>query len=144
MSVPFKPKAYHTITPYLVVEDADILVVFLQAAFDATQTECVKNNEGTTTHTEVKIGDSVIMIGSKPGSSHSHTKLYLYVQDTTTTYQKAIDAGATSIMKPTTQFYGDINAGVTDPAGNEWWIATHIEDVSPEEIEKRAAAFYAS
>ncbi len=63
--------------------------------------------------------------------------IYLYVKDTDATYQRALKAGATSVMEPADQFYGDRNAGVKDPIGNMWWIATHIEDISPEEMKKR-------
>jgi PhnB protein len=66
--------------------------------------------------------------------------LYLYVDDTDATYQRALQAGAASTMAPTNQFYGDRSAGVKDPSGNQWWIATHIEDVPPEELKRRAEA----
>jgi PhnB protein len=65
---------------------------------------------------------------------------YLYVEDTDAVYRKALAAGATSVMEPADQFYGDRNAGVKDPSGDLWWIATHIEDVTPEELARRAAA----
>jgi PhnB protein len=67
--------------------------------------------------------------------------IYLYVEDIDAVYQRAIQAGATSVKEPANQFYGDRSAGVTDPVGNYWGIATRVEDVSPEELEKRAAAF---
>ncbi len=66
--------------------------------------------------------------------------IYLYVEDTDAAYQRALKAGATSVMEPADQFYGDRNGAVKDASGNEWWIATHVEDVSPEEMEKRAKA----
>jgi len=68
------------------------------------------------------------------------TVLYLYVDDTDATYQRALEAGATSLMEPADQFYGDRNAGVEDPTGNHWWIATHKEDVPPAELARRAEA----
>jgi uncharacterized glyoxalase superfamily protein PhnB len=68
--------------------------------------------------------------------------IYIYTADTDAMYNRAIQAGAVSVMTPADQFYGDRNAGVKDFAGNQWWIATHIEDVSPEELEKRAKAVY--
>jgi uncharacterized glyoxalase superfamily protein PhnB len=67
-------------------------------------------------------------------------QLYVYVKDTDATYRRALEAGGVSVMAPADQFYGDRNAGVKDMCGNSWWIATHIEDVSPEEMRKRAAA----
>jgi PhnB protein len=68
--------------------------------------------------------------------------LYLYVPDTDAVYKRAMEAGGKSLMEPADQFYGDRNAGVVDPSGNYWWIATHVEDVPPEEMEKRAAAHH--
>ncbi len=92
-------------------------------------------------HAQVKIGDSFVMMGEPMGEFQPMpASIYLYVEDTDATYQRALEAGATSIMEPADQFYGDRNAGVKDPFGNLWWIGTHIEDVSPEEIEKRAKA----
>lgn len=92
-------------------------------------------------HAEVKIGDSVIMMGEPMGDFKPMPgSIYLYVKDTDATYRKAIQAGAVSIMEPADQFYGDRSAGVKDPLGNFWWIATHIEDVPPEELARRAAA----
>ncbi len=72
----------------------------------------------------------------------SPSKFYLYVNNTDATYQQALKAGATSLMEPANQFYGDRNAGVIDPFDNQWWIATRIEDVLPEEMERRASALY--
>lgn len=133
------PDGYHTVTPYLTVSDLPRLVQFTVDAFGAKPSEMVPDASGTVRHAEVRIGDSVVMIGqereqwkARPGS------LYLYVEDTEATYRRALDAGAKSVMAPAKQFYGDINAGVEDPVGNYWWIATHVEDVAPEEIERRA------
>jgi PhnB protein len=90
-------------------------------------------------HAEVRIGDSILMMGEAseefppmPGS------FYVYVEDTDAAYQRALDAGAETLMEPADQFYGDRNAGVWDSCGNSWWIATHIEDVPEEEIGRRA------
>lgn len=96
--------------------------------------------DGTIQHAEVKIGDSIVMLAEacdpwKPRPS----MLYLYVNDVDATYQRAIEAGATSLREPATHFYGDRSGGVEDPTGNHWWIATHVEDVSPEELQRRAA-----
>jgi uncharacterized glyoxalase superfamily protein PhnB len=135
------PEGFHTVTPYLVVTNAADLIRFLEKAFNATTTERMTRPDGTIHHAEVKIGNSMIMMGeatdkwkSKPAS------LYLYVEDVDSTYRRALEAGATSLNEPTNMFYGDRNAGVEDASGNTWWIATHIEDVSKEELQKRAAA----
>ena len=138
------PKGYHTVTPYLLTEDADQLIDFLKAAFGASTTECVCDKQGRTMHGEVKIGDSIIMVGGKKDAPMSSAMLYLYVEDTDATYQQALVAGGISIMEPTDQFYGDRNAGIQDPCGNKWWIATHIEDVPQKELEKRAQNYHAS
>jgi uncharacterized glyoxalase superfamily protein PhnB len=92
-------------------------------------------------HAEVTIGDSVIMMGEPMGEfKPMPCMIYVYVEDTDAVYKQALKAGATSVMEPADQFYGDRNAGVKDMAGNLWWIATHVEDVAPEELEKRAQA----
>jgi len=131
------PKGYHTVTPFIIVKDAKKLIEFLKNAFDA-EVMHVSEHDGVVMHAEVKIGDSMIMLaeGSEkfPAVPANH---YIYVPDTDALYKKAIAAGAESTMEPANQFYGDRNAGVKDFAGNTWWIATHIEDVSAEEIQKR-------
>ncbi|MCH9745079.1 MAG: VOC family protein [Gammaproteobacteria bacterium] len=144
MSVNYKPEAYHTVTPYVVVEDPAKLIAFLEATFNAVITECIRSKEGAVKHAELKIGDSIVMTGANHEDKPSAAMLYLYVEDTDATYQKALTAGAKSLMEPADQFYGDRNAGVEDMFGNRWWIATHVEDVAPEELEKRSQAFHES
>ncbi len=135
------PRGFHTVTPYLVVENAAKLIEFLVYTFDAKEIERLRRPDGKIAHAEVKIGDSVIMMGEfRDGWSPMPGSIYIYVNDTDAVYKRALQASATSLLEPADQFYGDRNAGVRDPVGNIWWIATHIEDVSPEEIEKRAAA----
>ena len=135
------PDGYRTVTPYLVVENAEKLLEFLTNAFDAKVTTCTRHSDGSVGHAEVKIGDSMIMIGqASPQSQPMPSMLYLYVPDTDAVYAQAVKAGGVSIMEPANQFYGDRNAGVKDHFGNQWWIATHVEDVSPEELEQRAKA----
>ncbi|MGP0066952.1 MAG: VOC family protein [Isosphaeraceae bacterium] len=141
MAVKPIPDGYHTVTPYLAVEGAGRLLEFLVKAFDAVAHECMKRPDGTIHHAQVKIGDSLVMLADASGPWKPRpSTLYLYVPDTDATYHRAIEAGATSLMEPVDQFYGDRNAGVQDPAGNFWWIATHLEDVSPEELQRRAEA----
>jgi uncharacterized glyoxalase superfamily protein PhnB len=135
------PEGYHTITPFLVVAGAEKLIDFLKQAFGAKETFRTALPDGTIKHAEIKIGNSMLMMGDAKGEcAPSKSMFYLYVEDTDALYQSALAAGATSIMPPSDQFYGDRSGGVKDPFGNEWWIATHIEDVSSEEMEKRAAA----
>lgn len=139
MTVKAIPDGYHTITPYLTVDDLPRLVEFVKAAFGATIKEAIPDAAGKLRHAEAVIGDSVVMMGqAREGSEARPGALYLYVENTDATYAAALRAGATSIMEPADQFYGDRNAGVKDPAGNLWWIATHFEDVSSEEMERRS------
>ncbi len=142
MAVNYKPDPYHTVTPYLVTADANALVEFIQTVFSAELFECVKKPGGSIGHAELKIGDSVVMVGGKPDAEPSTVKLYIYLEDMDAAYQKALGAGATSVLEPVDQFYGDRNAAVKDPFGNTWWLAKHIKDVPPEELEKLAAEFY--
>jgi PhnB protein len=142
MAVTPIPEGYHTVTPYLVVQGVAKLIDFLKRAFDAQELMRMPRPDGTILHAEVKIGDSIVMMGEATGEHKPMPgSIYLYVADTDATYKRALQAGASSTMEPADQFYGDRNAGVVDPVGNHWWIATHIEDVPPEELARRAEAF---
>lgn len=138
------PEGYQTVTPYLIVAGVGKLIEFLTQAFDAEVLNRSARPDGSIVHAEVKIGDSRVMMGEPKGDQKPVPgSFYLYVHDTDATYRRALQAGATSLMEPANQFYGDRNAGVKDAAGNYWWIATHVEDVSPEEMERRSQAFLA-
>jgi PhnB protein len=142
MAVKPIPDGYHSVTPYLTVQGAARLLEFLTRAFDATVTEHLKQPDGTVGHAEVRIGDSVLMVADARGEWQPMPgAMYLYVPDADATYQRALQAGATSVMEPVTHFYGDRHGGVKDPSGNFWWIATHVEDVAPDELARRAEAF---
>jgi uncharacterized glyoxalase superfamily protein PhnB len=135
------PAGFHAITPYLVVERIPKLVEFLKQAFGAQETFRLTRPDGGVMHAEVKIGDSIIMMGTPMGEGKAKPcSLYLYVDDVDAVYQRAIQAGGTSAGEPKDQFYGDRSGGVIDPSGNYWGIGTHIEDVSHEEMERRFAA----
>lgn len=135
------PEGYHSVTPFLVVQGAARLIDFVKQAFDAQELERMSGPGGMIMHAEVKIGDSRVMISDATGEwTPMPSTLYLYVPDTDGSYRRALGAGATSLREPTDQFYGDRNAGVRDPAGNQWWIATHVEDVSREEMQRRMSA----
>ena len=137
------PDGYHTITPYLVVEGVPKLIEFLKQAFAAEEVGRMARPDGGVMHAEVKIGDSKLMMGEPMGDWKAKPcSLYLYVEDVDAVYQRAIQAGATSVREPSNQFYGDRPGGVIDPSGNYWGIATHVEDVPPGEMEKRAAAMF--
>jgi PhnB protein len=134
------PEGHHTVTPFLRVTDAAKLIEFLKPAFGAEVAFRMDGPDGSVMHAEVKIGDSMIMIGQSPANDALRSMIHLYVPDTDAVYKSALAAGATSIREPANQFYGDRSAGVKDFLGNEWWMATHIEDVSKEEMQRRMAA----
>ena len=136
------PQGYHSITPYMTVEGVARLLEFLQQAFDAVVIERMDGPDGKVMHAEARIGDSIVMMGDTAGRYPAMpSTFYMYVPDCDALYKHAIDAGATSISEPANQFYGDRHAGVTDPSGNRWYIATHIEDVPPDEMQRRAADY---
>ena len=140
MAVKPVPDTYHTVTPYLVVKGAHTLVDFVTRAFGAQEVHVMRGPNGEVRHGDVLIGDSHVMLGEANGPwPPMPSSLYLYLSDCDAAYRKALDAGGTSVQEPQTQFYGDRHAAVKDPCGNTWWVATHVEDVSPEELEKRAA-----
>jgi PhnB protein len=141
MSALHTPAGYHTVTPYLAVPDAQSLIDFIVKVFDGKEREIIRKPDGQIRHAEVQIGDSIIMLGTTSSSYGTATAtLYVYVDDADATYQKALAAGATSISEPANQFYGDRHAGVKDANGTSWWIATHFEDVAPDELARRAKA----
>ena len=143
MAVKTQPDGYHTVTPYLVVDDVARLIAFLEQVFDGEVTECMKQEDGTINHAEVQLGDSKVMMGQARGEHPAMpAMLYVYVDDVDATYKRALDAGAASVREPTDEFYGDRSGGVNGPCGNQWWMATHKEDVSPDEMQRRAAAKY--
>lgn len=139
MAVKPIPEGFHSVTPYMVVRGARELIEFLKQAFGATEGHRTEQPDGTIMHAQLKIGDSPLMIAEGQGQwKPMPCAIYLYVKDTDATYKQALAAGGKSLMAPADQFYGDRNAGVTDPSGNQWWIATHFEDVSDEEMKKRS------
>jgi uncharacterized glyoxalase superfamily protein PhnB len=118
------PAHYQTVTPYLTVKRAEQLVEFVKQAFGANEVFRTIGSAGGL-HAEVTIGDSKLMIGGYEAVEEKPTALHLYVPDADAAYQRALDAGATSVEEPVDQSYGDREAGVKDPTGNIWWIATH-------------------
>jgi len=113
------------VSPYLVVGSAAPLLDFMARVFDAREIRRHTEPDGRIRHAELRIRDSVIMVGERPGTAPAPASLHVYVQDVDQTYQRALDAGARSIVAPRDQDYGDRTAGVTDPSGNTWWIGTH-------------------
>jgi uncharacterized glyoxalase superfamily protein PhnB len=132
------PEGYHNVTPYVAVRGADRFIEFLKQAFGAQEKERHTLRDGRVMHAEVKIGDSIIMLGeANERWQPKPTTFYLYVEDIDSTYRRALGVGATSATEPANQFWGDRTAMVMDPAGNSWFIATHVEDISREELERR-------
>ena len=135
------PEGYHSITPYVLTRGADALIGFLARVFDATEKSRLVGAKGEIKNAEIRIGDSMIYLADAPDPSRAMpASLYLYVKDVDATYARALEAGAKTIFPPSDRYYGDRLCGVQDPFGNTWWIATHVEDLSAEEIQRRADA----
>ena len=141
------PEGYSTLTPYLAVEDAASAIDFYTRAFGAKERVRMAGPGGSVMHAEIEIGDSVLMLADPfPQSSTTPPKelggttvsLMFYVEDTDAIYRQAIAAGATSLMEPDDMFWGDRFSSVQDPFGHSWTIATHVEDVPPEEMQRRS------
>ena len=136
------PRGLRSITPYLFPEDPDKLIDFLKRAFGADQTLRAVRPDGKVMHAEVKIGDSSVMMGSPIGQFGPMTSsIYLYVKDCDAVYQQAIQAGGISVFEPVDMQTGERYGAVKDPAGNIWWVATHVEEPSPELRKRFEASF---
>ncbi len=149
MSVKPIPDGYHTATPYLIVKGAAEAIEFYKRVFGATELMRVPGPNGVLMHAEIKIGDSIIMLAdefpdmdalSPTTIGGSPVGLMLYLANVDEIFARAITAGAKELRPVQNQFYGDRSGTVTDPFGHKWTIATHVEDVSHEEIERRLAA----
>lgn len=132
------PEGFHTATPFLIVNDADALVEFMKKGLNAQEVYCLRTEGGSIMHAQMKIGNSMIMVGGASGMPEMLGAIYLYLEDADAAYEKAIKAGGQSVIAPRDEFYGDRMGGIKDPFGNTWWFATHIEDVPNEELRKRA------
>jgi PhnB protein len=146
--VSYIPKDYNSVTPYLVIKDAAQAIEYYKKVFGATEHVRMNGPDGKVGHAELKIGNSFIMLADEnPSMGLGHTSaatiggspvsLYVYLPDVDQVIQRATAEGA-KILKPVqTQFYGDRNGFIQDPFGHLWGIATHVEDVSPKEMEER-------
>lgn len=135
-----------TVSAMIFVDAADEVVAFAEKTFDAKLvSRPLLHGDGSLWHAALRIGDSTVMVGQRPGEMPATTAfLHVYVEDADASYSRALDNGATPMMAPETQFYGDRAGGVTDVAGNVWWIATHVEDVNDDELDRRARAHEAN
>ena len=143
------PEGYHTVSPYLAVQDAARAIDYYVKAFGAKEVVRMNAPDGTIGHAELQIGDSHVMLADPfPQSSTRPPKelggtsvsVFLYVEDVDATVKRAVDAGGTLTMEVADQFWGDRFGSFMDPFGHSWSVATHVEDVPPEEIAERAKA----
>jgi PhnB protein len=141
------PEGYHTVTPYLAVEDATEAIEYYTKAFGAKERVRMETPDGRVGHAELEIGDSLVMLSdpfpqasTKPPNELGGTSVsvFMYVEDVDAVVKQAVDAGATVTMEVADQFWGDRFGSVKDPFGHLWSIATHVEDVPPEEMAERA------
>ena len=143
------PEGYHSISPSLTCKDAARAIDFYKHVFAAEEIMRMPSPDGKISHAELKIGDSIIFLNDEMGPGAASTPgtprmfLFLYVENADKVFTRAVAAGAQIDMALDDQFWGDRFGKVTDPFGHQWGIATHVEDVAPEEIGKRAAAFFA-
>ncbi len=136
------PEGFHAVTPYLVVEDAGKVAEFIKNAFGGKEHHRSTMPDGRVMHADLSIARFPCDVGQRAGAAGESRHVYLYVTDTDAVYARAIEAGGVSVMAPMNQFYGDRNAMVKDPGGNSWCIATHIEDVAPDELDRRAQEMF--
>lgn len=147
MSVKPIPEGYHTATPYLAVDDAEEALEYYKKAFGAKERGRMEAPDGKIGHAEIQIGDSLVMLSDPFPQASTRTpkelggttaSVFLYVENVDAFVQRAVDAGATVSMEVADQFWGDRFGTITDPFGHSWSVATHIEDVPPEEMAERA------
>lgn len=145
------PDGYHTATPYLVIKDAGKAIEFYKEAFGATESMRLATPDGKVMHAEIRIGDSPIMLCDECPDSNalspqtiggSSVSIVLYVEDADGVVNRAVANGAKLLMPVADQFWGDRCGTVGDPFGHKWTVATHVEDVTPEEIGKRAKELF--
>jgi PhnB protein len=143
------PDGYHTATPYLIVKGAAKAIEFYKQAFGATELERMEGPDGRIAHAELRIGNSIIMLGDESPQHGTHSPkslggsfcgLYLYVEDVDKVFDQAVAAGATVMMAVKDQFYGDRNGSLVDPFGHTWYVATRKENLSIDEIRRRMPA----
>ena len=146
------PQGYHTLTPYMTVRNARAALDFYARAFGAEKVLLLDMPDGSVAHAEIRIGDSVVMLSEENESWGTRSPLSLggspmflmaYVDDVDAAFRRAIEAGATEVRPVADQFYGDRSGTLKDPYGHQWTLATHIEDVSEAEAQRRMEAEFA-
>lgn len=148
MAVKPVPDGYHSVTPYLIVKDASRAIEFYKNSFGAQEIMRFPGPNGTIAHAELRIGDSVIMLADEQQAQYrspetyggSPVSLMIYIPDVDKTFRQAVANGAKEIRAVQDQFYGDRSGNLVDPFGHVWTVATHVEDVSAEEMQRRMAA----
>jgi PhnB protein len=134
------PEGYHTVTPWIIAKGAAKLIDYLKEGFGAQEIARMQNDDGTISHAEIKIGDSIVMLfDAKENWPETPAFFRLYVQDGDVLFDRALKAGGTSVTEMTNLAFGDRVGRVRDPFGNIWWIQTRLEELDPAEMEKRAA-----
>jgi PhnB protein len=148
MAVKPVPAGYHTITAQLSIEGAAKAIEFYQKAFGAEVKDKALDPSGQKIwHAALQIGDSMLFVNDvfpEMGGAPNNSDLWLYVADVDAAYKRAVDAGAKSSSPPADMFWGDRMANLSDPFGQKWTLATHVKDMTPEEMKKAEAAFVAS
>jgi PhnB protein len=153
MAVKPVPEGYHSVTPYLAIEGAAKAIEYYKKAFDAKERTRMETPDGKVGHAELEIGDALVMLSdalpqfttkSPAELGGTSASVFLYVEDVDAVVKQAVDAGGTMAMEVADQFWGDRLGSVTDPFGHSWLIATHVEDVTPEEIVERTKAAMAA
>jgi PhnB protein len=137
MAVTHRPAGFSAVTPYLLVEDAERLLAFLRDAFGAHELEPhrVTMPDGRIMNAAVRIDDAILELGTASSTFPARAgAFHLYVADVDAAYARALTAGARSLYAPMVQFYGDREAGIIDPAGITWFLATHLRDIPPDEL----------
>ncbi len=139
--ISYIPEGFHTVTPYFIVADADAFLSFLKDGLGAEEMSLFRGPDGRVMHAQARLGDSMLEFGEAGAQWPAmRLSLHVYVPDTDAAFGRAVAAGAKSLRDPRTEFYGERSAGIEDPAGNVWWLATRVENVSEEEIARRGAA----
>ena len=150
MTVQARPEGYHTVTPYIITSDANAAIEFYARAFGAEERFRMPGPGGGVMHAEIQIGDSVVMLSdenpdlgalSPTTIGNTPASMLIYDEDVDAAFARAVEAGAQEVMPPEDMFWGDRYCRLVDPYGHQWAIATHFEDVGPEEMGRRLAAF---